>query len=521
MSRLWAAPAALLGAALLTGCSHDLGAGPDTPSAAEVRTVLPESETTVVDGAGAVELAIATSRAIFESAPVVVLVGEADPAAQERAGRVAVDLGVPLLVTPAPSQPAPTDSSPAEPAAVASPSLAPVGLPGADPLTEIVRIGAHAAVPVGEAAAQWARTLTLPPSVVVATADDPAVRDVRPAPALASLLVIAPGAAADAAAVVTARAAGARVLVLGATDPRATGETVRAVAGAGPIDKVLAVGSAFGPPELLRQRLATAATGVELPGGGQLLFPGRRMVALYGHPGDGGGLGVLGEQPLDASIARARDLAASYQAFVGEPVVPAFEIIASVASGTTGSFVHPVDKFRPWVQAARDAGVYVLLDLQPGDAHFLTQAQYYAELLLEPNVGLALDPEWRVQPGNQHMVQIGSVDAAEINEVGRWLAELTRQHNLPQKVLMLHQFTVHMIANRPSLVTDYDELRVVIHADGFGSPGAKFNTWQNLHLEAPANVAWGWKNFIDEDQPTFSPQETMSVSPEIVFVSDQ
>ena len=367
-------------------------------------------------------------------------------------------------------------------------------------------------------------------------------------------------------AVATARAAGARVLDLGPTDPRATAASVQTIAdavgesaatptgagledagsagaasvgpgsvgaasaragwtgagwpGAGWPGKLLALGSAFGPADRLRQRVATAATGAQLPGGGQLVFPGRRMVALYGHPGDPG-LGVLGEQPVEAAVGRAQQLAASYQAYVGEPVVPAFEIIVTVATGRTGSRAHPVEKFRPWVQAAREAGVYVVLDLQPGDVHFLEQARLYEELLREPHVGLALDPEWRVQPGKAHMVQIGSVDAAEVNEVGQWLAQLTREHNLPQKVLMLHQFRLDMISNRSALVTDYDELRVVIHADGFGSPGAKYDTWNTLHIDAPANVAWGWKNFYDEDKPTFTPEQTMAVSPEIVFVSYQ
>src|SRR5690348_1508622 len=64
----------------------------------------------------------------------------------------------------------------------------------------------------------------------------------------------------------------------------------------------------------------------ELPGGGHTLFPGRTMVALYGHPG-APALGVLGEQGVDASVQRARDLAARYTPLTGEPVVPAFEII--------------------------------------------------------------------------------------------------------------------------------------------------------------------------------------------------
>ena len=56
------------------------------------------------------------------------------------------------------------------------------------------------------------------------------------------------------------------------------------------------------------------------------------MVALYGHPSDGA-LGALGEQDPAASVARVRELAAQYQELSAEPVVPAFEIIATVASG--------------------------------------------------------------------------------------------------------------------------------------------------------------------------------------------
>ncbi len=42
-------------------------------------------------------------------------------------------------------------------------------------------------------------------------------------------------------------------------------------------------------------------------------------------------LGVLGEQGPAQSVARARKLAASYQPLVRDRVVPAFELIATVA----------------------------------------------------------------------------------------------------------------------------------------------------------------------------------------------
>jgi hypothetical protein len=78
-----------------------------------------------------------------------------------------------------------------------------------------------------------------------------------------------------------------------------------------------------------------------------------------------------------------------------------------------------------------------------------------------------------------------------------------------------------MITGRPSLRTDFDELSIVLHADGFGSAGQKFNTWRTLHLGAPARVFWGWKNFYDEDRPTFTPSQTVAVSPSPVVITYQ
>ena len=133
-----------------------------------------------------------------------------------------------------------------------------------------------------------------------------------------------------------------------------------------------------------------------------MLFPGRRLVAIYGHPGDSN-LGVLGEQPVDAALQRAGEVAAGYDAVSEEPVVPTLEIITTVASSEAGadgdySSESSLDHIRPWVDAAGAAGFYVVLDLQPGHTDFLTQAMRYEELLAFPHVGLALDPEWRLAP---------------------------------------------------------------------------------------------------------------------------
>jgi hypothetical protein len=64
-------------------------------------------------------------------------------------------------------------------------------------------------------------------------------------------------------------------------------------------------------------------------------------------------------------------------------------------------------------------------------------------------------------------------------------------------------------------------VRIVIHVDGFGSPGAKHATWGAITANAPAGTFFGWKNFYDEDKPTFTPSQTMVNTPRPVFVSYQ
>jgi len=63
-----------------------------------------------------------------------------------------------------------------------------------------------------------------------------------------------------------------------------------------------------------------------------------------------------------------------------------------------------------------------------GRTDFLTEARRYEDLLREPDVGLALDPEWRLGPDQRHLEQVGTVDASEVNEVSAWLAGIVRDY---------------------------------------------------------------------------------------------
>ena len=274
-------------------------------------------------------------------------------------------------------------------------------------------------------------------------------------------------------------------------------------------------------------QLEAIRRGHEIPGGGLLMFESgfdRRLVAMYGHPSTSG-LGVLGEQGPDGGVERLRSIAESYGAD-GSLVLPTFEIIATVASAGAGgdgdySAMTARDVIRPWVETAAANDIYVVLDLQPGRTDFLTQAKIYEEFLRLPHVGLALDPEWRLKPHQVHLAQVGTVDAAEINQVVDWLAGIVRELALPQKLLIVHQFRSSMITNREHIDTP-PELAVLIQTDGQGSLRAKYATWNSLTSEPDVDqFHWGWKNFHDEDSPNATPQQVLELTPTPEFVSFQ
>lgn len=250
-----------------------------------------------------------------------------------------------------------------------------------------------------------------------------------------------------------------------------------------------------------------------LPRGGHRLFPTYRVVAYYGRPG-APALGVLGSGSPDDVARRVAEQARPY-GDDGRPLQPAFEIIASIATqgaGPDGDYSAPIDGaiLDQWLVAARRHRMLLVLDIQPGRADFLAETKRYERWLAEPDVGLALDPEWSVRaPETPGGGTIGSTDGATVNRVADYLAGLVRAHRLPQKLLVIHQFTESMVRDR-HLVRQQAELAITIHADGFGSPEAKRSKYR--HLVSP-DFAAGFKVFYRQDAPVLRPDQVMALDP--------
>jgi hypothetical protein len=524
---------ALVLSLLLGACTGD----PQEKEPLRAQTSTPATALTLVAEAGEEQASLQTSRALFAAAPVVVLAGEGDVAAQRLAAAAAIALGAPLLVRSGPGNGDPSAELADEFDRLGTEAVLAVGTALDSPTLTVVETDASA----GEISRVTGRDIAITDDATVSEivtheppdADGPAPSAAADAPSAAAgtLPAVTPGdpvedtlalavdAERNVASIASARAAGVTVLLVpaAAPNPQASGAAVDALH-ASSTGTTLAIGPEFAAEGGLDWKIRAARTGVQLPGGGQQVFGSRQFVALYGTPGTPS-MGVLGEQDLAGAVQRTKDVAAPYQALTDKTVVPMFEIIATVAAGSAGAdgnYSHELDAatLRPWIDEAAAAGIYVVIDLQPGRTDFLTQARQYEELLRLPNVGLAIDPEWRLAPDQVHLRQIGAVDTAEINAVTQWLAELTNQHSLPQKMVVLHQFRPSMIRDRASLDMSHPELALLIHADGLGGQPDKQASWRALHQDAPAGIAWGWKNFYDEDTPMLDPTQTVrDVSP--------
>lgn len=332
----------------------------------------------------AAERSVRASRALFRSAPGAVVAPAGDADAVRKAASAAVRAHVPALLV--------DSGSTASTKAVTD---------------ELERLGASWYQAVG--------SVTRDTKVPERDAPEAGQRAEAGRASLQTVLVA--DRSADAAAVATARAAGAQLVEMpsGVSDPAASGSVVRAMHRAAGHPTLL-LGASFADLRDPEWVVRAAQTGYRIGSGGQRPFDGHRYTALYGAPG-APVLGVLGEQDPAASVERARKLAAEYRGLSDVPVTPAFEVIATVAAGDAGddgdySRELPVSTLEPYVDAAHRAGMPTIIDLQPGRSDFLSQAKRYESLLRQPDVWLALDPEWRLGPDQVPLKQIGTVCAA-------------------------------------------------------------------------------------------------------------
>jgi hypothetical protein len=258
---------------------------------------------------------------------------------------------------------------------------------------------------------------------------------------------------------------------------------------------------------------AAAPKPLELPRGGRRIFPDHRVVAFYGAP-QHDELGVLGiGSPREA--ARKLERQARPYARRSRPVLPAMELIAVIAANAPGADGMWRTRQEPkvidrYLRAARRAKALLVLDIQPGHSDFLVEARRLERWLREPDVGLALDPEWQT-PGVKPGTQIGSATSQQVNAVSAWLANIVRERNLPEKLFVVHQFTRDMIKDKHR-VKRRPGLAITMNVDGFGDRPNKISKYRLFTSEA-VRFHDGFKLFYKEDVNLMTPRAVLRLRP--------
>jgi hypothetical protein len=162
-----------------------------------------------------------------------------------------------------------------------------------------------------------------------------------------------------------------------------------------------------------------------------------------------------------------------------------------------------------YLEQARAVGARLMLDVQPGRSTFSAEAAELSDWLAQPDVDLALDPEWNVGRHGVPGQTSGKVGATEVNAVIRSLAALVREYHLPPKVLVVHQFRRGMVRGR-SRIRPRRGVEVLLNFDGIGSPSAKAAGYAGISSTALFN---GFSLFYQRDTPLMKPAAVLALEP--------
>ena len=261
----------------------------------------------------------------------------------------------------------------------------------------------------------------------------------------------------------------------------------------------------------------------ELPRGGRAIFPEYRLFGYSGYPGSTA-LGRLGTGDLDERMVEIEKAGAEY---LGDrKLLPVMELIAvtvHATPGADGTFRTRAsdDIIQRWLDAARRHKAVLLLNIQPGRASFIDEVKHLEKWLAQPDVGLALDPEWAVGPDQVPGKVFGHTSGADLDAVSAYVAGLIERHDLPEKVLLYHQLHENIISDEAN-ISARSGVVLVKSIDGIGSPQAKTDTWKRIVAKTPPGVHLGFKLFFEEDtrggRRLMTAPEVMALAPTPEYV---
>ena len=325
------------------------------------------------------------------------------------------------------------------------------------------------------------------------------------------------------AAIVAPTAVTVPTVAVAVAQPTSAAAGISAAPTQAPIAVAQAVPTEAAPPAItaapeFAQVAAVASTsdGVATAPAEGLLLPKYRIITYYGHPHDPN-MGIVGEYEMDELAGKLRAEAANFAAAdPSRPVIPAFELIATVAQGVPGAdgtFILDTDHetLQSYIDYAAQHGMLVVLDIQIGRGTVAAEIEKIRDLLELPNVHLAIDPEFAIAEGETPGIHIGSVTSDDILYAQQTLADISASNGLPPKMLIVHQFREDMIGGKENLAP-YPGVQLVIDADGYGVPELKTAVYNFLVRDEPIEFG-AIKIFYRQDVPVMTAEEILALVP--------
>jgi hypothetical protein len=251
------------------------------------------------------------------------------------------------------------------------------------------------------------------------------------------------------------------------------------------------------------------------------LVPANRVVSVYGAPQLTAT--IVGRKSPQAAARQVVRLAARYSDVDLRPGLPTIELIATIATADPGSDGKYRTRQSPelidsYLAAARQAGARLMLDIQPGRASFRREVRALRPWLRQPDVDIALDPEWNVGRRGVPGRTKGSVGPGQLNRVSNLIARTVRARELPPKLLVVHQFREDSVRGESRVLQRPGRVDVALNFDGIGSPSAKVAGYEAL---AQPDLFNGFSIFVRLDTKTMDPEEVVALVPPADFVMYQ
>ena len=200
----------------------------------------------------------------------------------------------------------------------------------------------------------------------------------------------------------------------------------------------------------------------------------------------------------------------------GAAAVPALQLTAVRATAEPGpDGLYRVREnaatIRGYLELARQMGAPLILDIRPGRARWIDELRALRPFLAEPDVGVSLDPEWKVGPSGVPGGAIGAIDAGTINALAGYVGAIALEGGLPDKLVVVHQFAPRMITDRDAIASRAGT-RLIIDLNGRGTPAEKRRGYTELTRPDGA-WEWGISVFPQAEPGALTPAELIELEP--------